>query len=230
MGKRSGALEKLVVSPNKLLIFDLDGTLVKSETQIGMALNRARVEFGFRELEKGKVAELLGLPIVNFLHDLGVSPEIMSLIISRFREILKGLILEGNEIYEGVREFVNFVPTLGFKLAIATSKPTYLAEMVIQNSELSGMFDVIQGTDQFPAKPDPTCLILAMRRANSDRAIMVGDRIEDIEAANAVGIKSIGVAQSFHSVEALKLAGAELAFNDFTSMVRSPEVRRLLIS
>jgi phosphoglycolate phosphatase-like HAD superfamily hydrolase len=60
-------------------------------------------------------------------------------------------------------------------------------------------------------------------------AIMVGDRIEDILAARAAGINSIGIANSFHGTQALKSSGALHVFNSVLDFVNSKEIRKLLI-
>ena len=52
---------------------------------------------------------------------------------------------------------------------------------------------------------------------------MIGDRIEDIIAANACGIQSIGVAQSHHTVKDLIGSGASLAFNNFLEITENSE-------
>ena len=89
--------------------------------------------------------------------------------------------------------------------------------------------DVIQGTEGFPAKPDPTCIQKAMARLGTDKAIMVGDRIEDIQAAIAAGIDSIGIAHSFHDKATLESAGANHVFENFLDFVHSKESSRLLV-
>ena len=91
------------------------------------------------------------------------------------------------------------------------------------------MFDVIQGTDNFPAKPDPTCIFRAMGRINTKSAIMIGDRTEDIYAAKAALIQSVGIAQSFHDSKTLIEAGATLAFETFQDFASSKELMPLLI-
>ena len=100
---------------------------------------------------------------------------------------------------------------------------------MIVNSDLNNLIDVIQGTDGFPAKPDPTSIQKAMMRLDTESAIMIGERIEDIQAAKAAGIESIGVAQSFHNKELLRDAGAKLAFDSFIELLNSNELDKLLI-
>ena len=222
-------MEDLVVPKRKALIFDLDGTLVDSKDQIGSALNRARELFDFNPLSDQKIEELIGLPIDFFLEDLGLSTQKSLEIIAEFRRTLQISINDGNKLFAGAFEFISLSKDKGYKTGIATSKPTYLAELVIVNSDLNNLIDVIQGTDGFPAKPDPTSIQKAMMRLDTENAIMIGDRIEDIQAAKAAGIESIGIAQSFHNKELLRDAGAKLAFDSFIELLNSDELDKLLI-
>jgi phosphoglycolate phosphatase len=211
-------------------IFDLDGTLVDSVGQIGYSINLARNDFGYEDLPAEKIMELVGLPIQNFLSDLPLDNYEIDSLISYFREILKREIERENIVFPGVELLLSKLHKHGHKLAIATSKPTYLAELVVRKSCLNEFIDLIQGTDGFPAKPDPTCLLMVMESLGAaGDAIMVGDRIEDILAARAAGINSIGIANSFHGTQALKSSGALHVFNSVLDFVNSKEIRKLLI-
>lgn len=228
MGEKFGALEDLVILNKPAWIFDLDGTLVDSTKQIGDSINFARHHFGYQELPMAAINELVGLPINHFLKDIGLS-QVEEEIILKFREILRIEILRGNQVFPGVKEFLIKLRNLEYRLGIATSKPTYLAEMVIKHSSLNHLFDVIQGTENFPPKPDPTCIQKAMAILKTKDAIMVGDRTEDIQAANAAGISSIDIAHSFHNKQALEEAGALHAFDSFLEFTDSVELTQLLI-
>jgi phosphoglycolate phosphatase len=211
-------------------IFDLDGTLVDSVGQIGYSINLARNDFGYEDLPSEKIMELVGLPIQNFLSDLPLDNYDIDSLISYFREILKREIERENIVFPGVELLLSKLHKHGHKLAIATSKPTYLAELVVRKSCLNEFIDLIQGTDGFPAKPDPTCLLMVMESLGAaGDAIMVGDRIEDILAARAAGIDSIGIANSFHGTQALKSSGALHVFDSVLDFVNSKEIRNLLI-
>jgi phosphoglycolate phosphatase len=216
VGWRSGSLEELVNTINRrALIFDLDGTLVDSAPQIGKVINETRVDFGFVRLSNSQIHELIGLPIQHFLSDLGLSQRDQDRLIKTFREKLLIEIRNGNELFRGVKDFLVQARSLGFITGIATSKPTFLAQEVVIHSDLNGLIDDVQGTDNFPPKPNPEVLIRSIKKLNATKALMIGDRIEDICAANAAGIPSIGVSHSFHSNESLLEAGANLAISEF---------------
>ena len=197
-------------------IFDLDGTLFDSEIQIFNAINKTRIESGFAPLAQQIVASLIGLPASELLSDLKLSESETSEMVDCFRTELGNLIKKSNPMFKDSENFVRRVKTSNGVVGIATSKPTYLAEQVIKNSPISDLIDHIQGTDGFLPKPEPKVIQMCLSKLRCDSGIMFGDRTEDIEAANRAGIPSVGLAQSKHSMNELKLAGANLVFSSFS--------------
>lgn len=200
-----------------LLIFDLDGTLVNSFAQITQSANEVRTNLGFQKLSLSTAEQLIGLPAYKLFEDLttfGVSP---SDLVPSFRDVLQSKIQTKNTVYEGVIPFLTACKKEKISTAIATSKPQYLAEMVVNHSELNGLIDLVQGTDDFPPKPDPTVINKVIQRCD-DKAIMFGDRPEDMQAANSAGIPAIGVSQSIFTNQMLLEAGAMYSFSSISEV------------
>jgi phosphoglycolate phosphatase len=201
------------------LIFDLDGTLVDSATQIFTALNQACAEADLEHISKDLFDQKLGLPINSIISHLKLPLTQENKLISSFRSKLKFQIEESNELFPGVEEFLQYAKYLGYPTAVATSKPTYLAKLVVRNSPLINYIDFVQGTDNFPAKPEPDVILKCLEYFDSDTATMFGDRIEDMLSANAARIISVGIAQGFHSSFDLITAGAKFVFEDFRGLM-----------
>lgn len=203
-------------SDRYLAIFDLDGTLVDSVAQIGWVLNLTRSELGYTTLPQSYYEDSLGLPLENLISDLKVTENEKSLLIKKFRENLLTEIRRGNNpLFEGVSEALSFLSNKQISLAIATSKPTLIAREVYQNSELKEYKIHIQGTEGFPAKPSPDVIQHVLASFEGARAVMIGDRTEDMAAAVGAGIPGIGIASSAHTEIDLKKAGAQLTFESF---------------
>jgi phosphoglycolate phosphatase len=100
-------------------------------------------------------------------------------------------------------------------LAIATSKPTEIAAEVVKHTMIKGFNVHVQGTDQFPPKPDPEVILRVLRLYPGVPSFMVGDRTEDMHAARSAKIPCIGIAAGAHSESKLKEAGASLTFESF---------------
>jgi phosphoglycolate phosphatase len=206
------------MKPTYGFVFDLDGTLVDSRIQIQVSLDTTRVNSGLPSSPEGFVEEHLGLPVESLFSDLELKPSDLQSLIQNFRENLLFEIGNGNPIFEGVVSFVQKIKNLGIPIGVATTKPTYLAVEVIKNSPLKDFIDFVQGTDGFPPKPDPEVLRRCMQGLGIENAIMFGDRKEDIRAAKTIGIPSIGIAQSAHSIQDLLAEGATYSFSNFTEI------------
>lgn len=196
-------------------VFDLDGTLVNSRNQIEASLDKARTHSQLPPTPLDFVQNQLGLPVENLFSDLDLKASELRGLVQAFRDHLLLEVKNGNPVFEGVIPFIQKVTNLGIPIGVATTKPTYLAKEVIANSDLMGLVDYVQGTDGFAPKPDPEVLRRCMQGLGVENAIMFGDRKEDMQAAKTLGISSIGIAQSSHSIDDLLGEGAKFAFRNF---------------
>ncbi len=203
------------------IIFDLDGTLVDSSQQICEAVNYSRILKEFPEITHQRVREILGLPAEHLFLDLGVSDQEILELIFVFRERLAELILIGNKLFPGVIETLNYLKSEGFLIGVATSKPAALTKLVIENSLMESYIDYFQGTDGFPAKPNPEVIHKTIKALGASKVLMIGDRLEDILAATAAGIPSIGIAQSAHTEKQLLDSGASLTYQSMMELYAS---------
>ena len=195
-----------------IVIFDLDGTLINSKNQIFEAMVLAREVLGMCDLNKEFIEQHLGLPVRQLIPEQDLNQDFVEDLILEFRKFLKIAILKHNEVFPGAIELIDVLRANGFHIGIATSKPQLQAELVVHNSPLNGLIDYIQGTDDFPPKPSPEVIKRVLEKFENSPAIMIGDRVEDLEAATASGIPSIGIAQSAHDEERLALSGASLTY------------------
>jgi phosphoglycolate phosphatase-like HAD superfamily hydrolase len=215
----------------RAVIFDLDGTLVDSLEQIHAAVNYARIQGGYSELSISSVRELLGLPAETFFLDIPLTPERVKRLIELLRMHLRVSISTNNKVFPGVIGILSELKKSGLLVGIATSKPDALAQLVVRNSSLFPYIDFCLGTDDFPPKPDPTVILKSMYSLGTRDAVMVGDRTEDVTAALAAGIPAIGISQSAHSQEQLRLAGASLTFDSMNQLNKSlPALYNLLVT
>jgi len=200
---------------------DLDGTLVNSSSQIHRSLTLASNNLLGVRLPPSIVSENIGLPISSILSKTDIPIEHYDEVISLFRKYLELEIVESNILFDGVLEFLERAKQFGFVMVIATSKPTYLANLVVQNSELVDYIDFVQGTDGFSPKPDPEIIYRIQRAVPGKVVALIGDRIEDIHAAIRASVLGVGVAQSAHSKEVLIASGANHAYTSFWDLLES---------
>lgn len=208
---------------NSVYIFDLDGTLVDSLPQIMEAANLAREEFCSPSIDESFYKARIGLPAEVLFEDLNLSDSTLFSIVNAFRAHLKSIKLSPQNLILDVSLLLSLLSNGGSPLAIATNKPTKLAEKALNETGVRKYFDCIVGIDGLVAKPDPSILFECLRllAAEPASAVMVGDRTEDMIAADRAGIFGIGIAQGFHSESELVAAGARITFPDIRSFRKS---------
>ena len=210
MGK-VGSLKNLLIDCD-LVIFDLDGTLIDSHHLISSTLVELSQEWGLNFKSIDYYNQLIGLPLDRIVENEDVPLGRKGEFIQEFRNRLGVKIIYETKTFSGVFDFLNLLRGRSIDFAIATSKPTELAELTVNSCGLSKFKFYIQGTDGFPAKPNPEVVLRCLSEFGTKSAIMFGDRAEDIQAATAAGISSIGVALGYHTAKELTDAGATFVF------------------
>ena len=215
------------MNTQSLAIFDLDGTLLDTSKSICDVLILTLNELDLPTLARNQILEAIGMPLTEILSPLRLPPAIEAIVVSRFRELLQINIQNGVSVFPGVVEFINELVRNSVSLAVATSKPTLLAKESMKFSALKSFDFTILGSDGLKPKPSPEVLLKVMEPYPSVKNIvMFGDRVEDILAARAAGIQSVGVAQSAHSLDELLNAGANMTFLNFEQV--NQQTKRVL--
>lgn len=192
------------------VLFDLDGTLTDSSEGIVKSLQYALRVFGM-ERERESLLRYIGPPIQeNFIDLLKQTGEPVERAVKIFRERYESVGYLENRLYEGVPEMLRRLQGAGLRLCVATSKPQYMAEIVLRHFEICGFFEVLCGSSRDGSlrhKPDIIRLVLEQSHAAPERTVMVGDRCFDLEGAKQCGIEAVGVTYGFGSAEELEAFG-----------------------
>lgn len=181
----------------RIVIFDMDGTLIDSQQDITCSINHVRaVNHALPAVESRSVVEWINRPLRN-LPKLFYGTETYE---ARDRELFEAhyheQCIKNPVLYPGIRETVETLHAGGVRLAVATNAPSSFATRMITHLGLAGYFDHIVGPDIAGAsKPDPAMLRLILDalgfHAGEHRAWMVGDNSKDIDAARQAGITGI---------------------------------------
>ncbi len=209
---------KVSNSAEKGFIFDLDGTLFDSSTQILRAANLARNFYNQPSLSKEKADLVIGLEASELFSDLPLTQLEVSDLVKEFRDALHKEVLLGNSTYPKASELLKTIQEAGHISGVATSKPQYLAEAVIANSPLREYVREIHGTGPARPKPEPDVVLNCVRALGVSKAFMIGDRIEDIAAGIAAGVTTIGIAQTVFSKDDLLIAGADYVYTSLSEL------------
>ena len=197
-----------------IVLFDLDGTLVRSDEGITRGVQRALAQFGIHE-EPEKLTCFVGPPMhVSFEKNFGIRGEDYKKAMDVFHDYYRSVGIFEAACYEGIPRLLDVLSGPGKRLFVATSKPEPEARRVLKHFELDTRFAFIGGSDgDFgPQRATKTDVIRYVMKENglsvNDSIVMVGDRHHDVEGANHVGIPSIGVLYGYGSREELAKAGA----------------------
>jgi len=151
------------------VIFDMDGLLIDSEKVYWEAGRRIAREYG-KEVSGQTLGRMMGRKplesIALFAGELGIAESPQALLERREAEVVK-VLERGIDPMPGLFEVL---PALHarFPLAIATSAPRYIVEVVMRRMEIGGYFKVIQTSDDVVnGKPDPEIYLKAMARMNA---------------------------------------------------------------
>lgn len=189
----------------KAIVFDLDGTLADSVGDIAGALDHYLQLQGYAAIGATAVATMMGdgAPelVARALEVQGCSVASDRLIAmgDEFHAIYDAWPHRSSRVFDGV---VDLLPELSqaYKLAICTNKNGQPADSLLSQLGIRHHFSALVGGDSAGAqKPDPRPLqmVLDQLSVTPDQAVMVGDSINDIRMAHAVGMRAIGCRYGF---------------------------------
>nr|WP_315033907.1 HAD-IA family hydrolase [uncultured Lachnoanaerobaculum sp.] len=190
----------------KHILFDLDGTIVRSDLGITKGVQKSLEHFGIYE-DLDDLKKFVGPPMVeSYTNFYGFSLEQYKEALDVFHDYYRTVGIFECELYDGIEEMLDSL-SKEYKLYVATSKPEREARRVIEHFGLDKYFTFVGGSDgDFNTKrATKTAVIEYVLETNKimDRgfAIMVGDKSHDIVGAGNAGLKSIGVLYGYGGLE-----------------------------
>jgi phosphoglycolate phosphatase len=192
------------------VLFDLDGTLLDTAADIATALNRTLAEKGLAPFPVSDVARMIGrgspmlIQRATLLRAATVTDAERAAMLERFFHHygeLEEEALSDAKPYSHVAETLPRLKAAGLKLAVVTNKHWRFANGLLQRLGFAAWFSVIVGGDTCERrKPDPQPLLHACASLGiePERAVMVGDSINDVQAARAASIPVICVPYGYN--------------------------------
>ena len=187
----------------KIVIFDMDGTLINSKKDITIAINHIRkINHSLEPLQEDYVAEVINMQERNLPYLFYTTPTYEMRDKELFELVYKEQCVKNLFLYDGVLELLNDLVLAGVKISVATNAPSFFAKRMLEHLNIASMFDMIVGADMVKSsKPDPKMLkhILDFYGYDSkkDSAFMVGDSEKDIQSAKNISIMPIFVKWGF---------------------------------
>ncbi len=185
----------------RLVVFDLDGTLVDSIGDIASATNQSLIEaYGedarlSQDVVRGFVGGGARLLIDRCVEAAGQARDHAGRVFDRFLVIYGSRLTETTRLYSGMKEALDHLEGTA-RLAVLTNKPGGMSRTIVQDLGLLGRFiAVIGGDDLKSKKPDPEGLlkIAAQAGLRAEETALVGDSAVDILTARNAGVMAVGV-------------------------------------
>jgi phosphoglycolate phosphatase len=208
----------------RLVVFDLDGTLIDSVAVIVETVTAAFEAVGEVVPTEAAIRSISGITLGDAMGILapGIEGERLEAIIASYRREYAGRSGVGREpLFEGALETLERLrhhPDT--TLAVATGKGHGGATALLTAHGIVGWFNSLETPTHNRGKPDPQMLETAMEKAGIDRprTAMVGDTVHDMRMAKAAGVAAIGVAWGYHDIVELEAAGADIVVSDFAGL------------
>ena len=200
------------------VFFDLDGTITDSKPGILKCIRHALDAKGVPYTEE-QLDQMVGPPFRVSMRDiLGVTDTaLIEDMIRLYRGEYEVSGWRDCTVYPGMRELFTRLKDGGIRLAVATSKPLRFTVMMLDGLELSRYFDFIGGAESDSSRDSKIAVIryvmenLGMR--SPEGALMVGDRLYDMDGAKEAGMHSAGVLWGYGGREELIAHGADYLFS-----------------
>lgn len=213
----------------KLMMFDLDGTLVDSVPDLAWAvdamladLNEARAGIDQVRLWVGNGAQMLvKRALSHSMEPAELDPTKFQVAMDLFYNHYSEVNGSKSELYPGVKETLNILRKRIPYLALVTNKPEQFTQPLLDRHQLP-KFDLLVCGDTLPErKPHPAQLLYCMHSlgCKAEESLMVGDSLSDIKAAQAAGVRMICVSYGYHQGLDLSAYFPDLMIDEFEELL-----------
>ena len=214
----------------KLLIFDLDGTLINSALDLALAVNYMLKHLDKETFSEEIIHEWVGNGALTLVsRALSGSRTVDEHLDDVYVQKALKIFLDYYEknLCNATVPYPHVISTLQalqkkYKLAIVTNKPYAFVDPILQTLEMDGLFKLILGGDSLSKKkPHPMPLIYVTEHlgVSIENSVMIGDSKNDILAANACAMHSIGVTYGYNYGEDIGVHNPTVILDDFKDLL-----------
>ena len=197
-----------------LMLFDLDGTLIDSRTDLARSVNLMLIDLGYPQLSEEMIASFVGdgVPTLTRRSLTAAHPEhqppadaVHQLAIKTMLAHYEEQMLVATSLYPHVKETLQYYKTK--RKAVVTSKESRFVKPLLDHLGIAEDFDYLIGGDMVKLrKPDPECVFIAMQQLGGtpNKTVMIGDSENDILSGRAAGTLTCAVTIGFRTTEHMR--------------------------
>ena len=190
----------------KLVIFDLDGTLVDAYAAISSSFNYVMRKLRLKPRSAGSIRRAVGWGDANLLKAY-IGGYNLNSAVSLYRRHHQHSLLKQSRLYPGVRFLLRQFKAQGYKLAVASNRPSKFSHILLRHLRISDFFDYILCADKLKrGKPAPEILNKIIRRFafKKSQALYVGDMVIDAQAGRRAHVLTVIVTTGSSSLAQIK--------------------------
>ncbi len=190
--------------PADAAIFDFDGVIIDSRLPVETAINGALLAHGFAPISSAETARFIGPPALRAFAELTGAAEDSQLVaaaVATYHDIFARVYLEQTRLIDGMPELLR---SLTLPRALATSKVRQFVAPLLERFGLE--FAVVSAPEL--DEPKAETVARAQRELGARDPVVIGDRVYDVDAARACGLRAIGVTWGIGDREELR--GADI--------------------
>ena len=206
----------------KLVIFDLDGTLVDAYSAIEKSVNYAMRRMGYPLRDYMTIRRAVGGGDEKLLERF-VSTKDLKKALFLYRRHHKIALLRYSTLMPNARRVLRYLKDRNYKLAIASNRPTKFAQILIKHLNIAQYFNYSLCADKLKfGKPNPEILFKIMRRLRVKRTqtLYVGDMTTDARTGSRAGVKTIIVATGSSTISEIRKAHPQRVIRDLSALLK----------
>lgn len=206
----------------KLIIFDLDGTLVNAYPAIIKSFNYALQRLGYPKKNSLTIRRAVGWGDENLLKPFLNSKE-LNKAVAIYRRHHKTALLRGSRLFPKVETLLSYLKDKGYKLAIASNRPTRFSWILIRHLRLEKFFDYVICADKLKhAKPHPEIINKIRQRFSlkPHQTIYIGDMAIDAQAGRRAKVKTMVIPTGSSTIQELKKEKPHCILEKITDLLK----------
>ncbi|MBI4341634.1 MAG: HAD-IA family hydrolase [Candidatus Omnitrophica bacterium] len=206
----------------RLIVYDLDGTLVDTLQDITNAANHMLKRLQRPPLAAERVRRFVGRGVAQLVAECLATDDAQRITegLAIYRAHYREHLVDHSRLYPGARELLEHFRNRA--QAVITNKPNPDSRELLRRLGVADYFlDIIGGDGPYPKKPDPAALQSTMERASAsaDETLLIGDSPIDVETGRRAGVPTVTVSHGLADAAELAAAHPDLAVDDFGELL-----------